>query len=144
MCLFVLRFKESAVQTGGRRPTQRQVEAGTTAARVLGHLALKETPQNSRRFKNDQTSNSSSSLVHVEGHRGEAAWSREEKFESQTQTEWCKKKLFKKPDDCRKTFCDWSNHRLESEFWCWWHWTSSELVKTMRLAKEPLGWCELH
>lgn len=27
-----------------------------------------------------------------------------------------KKKLFKKPDDCRKTFCDWSNHRLESEF----------------------------
>lgn len=75
---------------------------------------------------------------------GEAAWSREEKFESQTQTEWCKKKLFKKPDDCRKTFCDWSNQRLESEFWCWWHWTSSELVETMRLAKEPLGWCELH
>lgn len=55
-----------------------------------------------------------------------------------------KKKLFKKPDDCRKTFCDWSNQRLESEFWCWWHWTSSELVETMRLAKEPLGWCELH
>lgn len=45
MCLFVLRFEESAVQTGGRWPTQRQVEAGTTAARVLGHLALKETPQ---------------------------------------------------------------------------------------------------
>ena len=38
--LSAVRFEESAVPTDGRRPTQRQVEGGASAARVIGHLAV--------------------------------------------------------------------------------------------------------
>lgn len=39
-CLFVSRSEESAVQTDGRQPAQRQVETRTTAPRVLRHLTV--------------------------------------------------------------------------------------------------------
>lgn len=42
VCPLHLRSKESAIQTGGRRAPQRQVETGTTVARLLRHLPVKK------------------------------------------------------------------------------------------------------
>ncbi|KAF0025863.1 hypothetical protein F2P81_022744 [Scophthalmus maximus] len=61
MCLlFVvrLRFKESAVQTDGRQPAQRQVETRTTAARVVRHLAVRTDVAELRRVQTPDVSDS--------------------------------------------------------------------------------------